>query len=385
MIAPLLLALCARQAQDAPIQKLSLPNGVVLYAEEMPKSSGFSLYLFVSSLGRPEPEGVVGQRHLLEHLLAKGTNRDLDAKLEVRGVSLAADTLRDGIRFEIEGPSDQLSMAIESLKELVTAPSFEKEEVEREVRVIEQEFALRSVSSRLTAALWEHAYGEEESDPYGSVAGLSTATPETLAATFAGLFKASSMTVTVVGDIDAGSAIAAMTSAFQNLDKNDLSERNDRKQFTRTSVGFASSTPGVGRAVFVPSFDHATTLAVLAAAFAISNEVNGAQMVYTPTPLGGLVSVVHPQREGLATVDGVIRGSPGRLFVIGRTALKAYFETIDDRSRDKARVYGQMLLLKRSFRIDSVKRLAASVTEQQFMAAVMKFHSSNAVRVGGTR
>ena len=131
MIVPLLLALATLQAQDAPVQKLSLPNGVVLYAEEMPKSQGFSLLFFVSTLGQPEAEGVAGQRHLLEHLIAKGQNRDLDAKLEVRGVSLTADTLRDGIRFEMEGPSDQLSMAIESLKELITVPSFESEEVER--------------------------------------------------------------------------------------------------------------------------------------------------------------------------------------------------------------------------------------------------------------
>lgn len=385
MIAPLLLAISAYQAQDAPIQKQTMPNGAVLYAEEMPKARGFSLHFFISTLGHPEPASMTGQRHLLEHLLAKGQNRDLDAKLEVLGVSLSADTLRDGIRFEIEGPGEQLNFAIESLRELVTKPTFKKEEIENELKVMNQEFALRTVNSRLSAAIWEHAYGEKESDPYGTEEGLAAATPESLGAVFNNLFKPSSMTVTVVGAIDAGEAMSAMKEIFSKLEGTVTTERADREPASNNSVGFAKNTPGVGRAVYVPSLDHASTLPVLAAAMALSMDIEGSSVVYTPTPLGGLVSIVHPRRTGLAGLDTSIRGAPQRLYGLGRAALRVYFDTIDAQSREKARLYGQMLLLQRSFKIDSVKHQASLVSQSQFRTALQKFHTSNAIRVGGTR
>lgn len=385
MIAPLLLAISAYQAQDAPIQKQTMPNGAVLYAEEMPKARGFSLHFFISTLGHPERTTMTGQRHLLEHLLAKGQNRDLDAKLEVMGVSLSADTLRDGIRFEIEGPGEQLNIAIESLKDLITKPSFEKDEIENELKIMEQEFALRTVNSRLSAAIWEHAYGETASDPYGTVEGLKAATPESLSAVYNNLFKPSSMTVAIVGAIDAGSAMSAMKEVFAAIEGTVTTERLDRKPASNNSVGFAKNTPGEGRAVYVPSLDHASTLPVLAAAMALSMDVEGSSVVYTPTPLGGLVSIVHPRRTGLAGLDAIIRGAPQRLYVLGRAAIKVYFDTIDAQSREKARLYGQMLLLQRSFKIDNVKNQASLVSQSQFRTAIQKFHTSSAIRVGGTR
>lgn len=393
MFVALLLTAALAQVRDTPQQKTTLPNGVVLYAEEMPRANGFTLHLFVSTLGHPEPEGQRGHRHILEHIVAKGPNRDIDAKLEVLGLTLTADTLRDGIRFEIEGAPGQFSAAVQSMKQLVADAGMESgfladlddELVAKEVEIVRQELAVRTVPNKLTAALWTHAFGDQATDPYGTADGRASVSADALRTVYRQTFRASSITVVAVGRINAATAIESLKRAFIGLKVSDPVEPARRKAAEPDGELFVPGVPGAGRSVVVGSLADPDTIAVMAAALAVQSEVPGAVAIYTPTPFAGLVSVVHPRHSGFADVDRTVSRDGARLFSTGLAAVRAWVDAIDAAPREKARVYGQMLLMERGFRLDDLKARAVRLDQASFAAALRKFHSAGCVRVGGVR
>jgi hypothetical protein len=378
-----LLAVLAMSPAAPQERKTVLPNGVALYAENMPKSGGFTLHLFVSALGEPEKDGQRGHRHLLEHLVAKGRNRDLDARLESHGLYLTADTLQDGVRFEIEGAADGLPVAIEALKELFEFPAVTQEEVAREVKIVREETGVRTFGSRLSAALYEAAFGSP--DPIGTSDELAKATPEELKSVYQALFVPSRMAVAVVGEVDVVKAVADLTGVLIHLDGPQRPPKSERALIAPQRERFVEDGDGCGRGVAVKSLSMQETLDTLAAAFAIAGEIPGAQVLYTPSAIGGLVSVVHPIREGLDDVDRLVAGEANRLYRTGLSSVRLWAETAGSLTREKARLYGQILLLENFFRTEDMVRRAASVSQAGFTAALKKFDSRACVRAGGVR
>ena len=393
MFVAIFLTAALAQIRDAPQQKTTLPNGVVLYTEQMPRASGFTLHLFVSTLGHAEPEGEEGHRHFLEHLVAKGRNRDIDARLEVRGLTLTADTLRDGIRFEIEGAPGEFNSAVQAMMELVAGAEEENgvlanladELVAKEIAIVDQELAVRTAPKMLTAALWTHAYGNQATDPYGTPEGRASVNADALKAAYMSSFKSTSMTVVAAGKIDAATAIETLKAAFSGLEAADPAEPSQREPGEPVGELYVQNVPGSGRAAFVGSLAEPDTIAVLAAALAIQSDVPGSAAIYTPSPFAGLISVVHPRRNGFATVDRTVSRDAARLFLTGRSAVIAWIDSIDARPREKARIYGQMLLLERGFQLNDLKVRAMRLDQASFTTALRKFHSAGCVRVGGMR
>lgn len=159
----------------------------------------------------------------------------------------------------------------------------------------------------------------------------------------------------------------------------------ERKAVEQSGEGFVSGTPGSGLGAFVGSFGKQDTLATLAAGFAIATETQGAQVVYTPSPIGGLVTVIHPSRDGLAETDRLIAGDSARLFAVGRATLLRWLDTADRSQREKARLYGQMMGYERFFRLQDVAERATEIRQVDFVNALQKFQSRSCVRVGGVR
>jgi hypothetical protein len=373
----------SQQPQIAPQKKVTLPNGVALYAERMEKANGFSLSFFASTLGEPEKDGQRGYRHLIEHIVAKGRKKDIDARLEVRGLYLTADTLQDGIRFEIEGASDQLPTAIAALTELLEFSQLTQEEIDKEVAIVNEETGVRTYGSRLFAALFDTGFGTP--DLAGSLSDFAKATPETLRAVYQSNFAPDRLAVAVVGDIDPTKAVELLTNVFGGLQSSARSVKRNRTLVSPLKEGFVQDSPGCGRGVPVGSLSHPDTLSVLAAAFAIASEVNGAQVMYSPTPIGGLVAIVHPSRTGLDDVDRLVAAEANRLFRNGRVSVRLWAETADQRTREKARIYGQMLLLENYFRMEDLVLRAGEVSQASFVSGLQKFYSRSCVRVGGVR
>jgi len=369
-------------SQSGP-QKATLPNGAVIYAESMDGAKGFALHLFVSAMGAKEQDGQQGFRHLLEHLVAKGRSRDLAAKLESRGLTLTADTLRDGIRFEIEGASQDVAFAIAALDELLTLRDIQQEEIDKEVRIIGQERPTRSNAARLASGLWKQAFGE--SDLIGTDAEIAKATPELLKKAHAELFRPESMAVAIVGDIDRPECMKALAALIGPLAQKGPATKVVRTVIEQTREGVVPDAHGAGRAVAIGSMSRAESLAVIAAGLSIANEIPGAQLVFTPTAIGGLVCLVHPTRQGFDDLDRLVTSESARLYTSGIVALRLWAQTADELPREKARMFGQMLSAESYFRTEDLKTRAAQVSQSDFVAALQRLRTRQSVRVGGVR
>lgn len=370
-------------AGPAP-QKTTLDNGVMVYAERMDSAPGFTVHLFVSTWGAQEPEGQRGWRHLIEHLVAKGRNKDLAAKLEAQGLTLSADTLPDGVRFEIEGSAGKEAQAIQALRDLLAFPALTQEDVAREARIMEQESAVRSSSAKIAAGLRKQAFAAQ-SDLMGDAADIAKATPAALAELYAGMFRPESMSVAVIGDVNAMKAVEAVTSALGTLPKQGRPDRTPLNALPQAQEGFVQGASGAGRAVVVESTGRSDTLAVIAAGLAIASEVPGARLVYTPSPHGGVVCLTHPSRTGFEDLDRLITREDARLLPTALVSVRLWADTAGSLTRDKARLYGQMLGLEPFFRMEDLRTRAYEVDHAAARNALQKFHTSKCVRVGGSR
>ena len=171
------------------------------------------------------------------------------------------------------------------------------------------------------------------------------------------------MTVVAAGSINAATAMDSLKAAFGSLEAADPAEPSQRKPGEPDGELFVPDVPGSGRAAVVGSLAEPETIAALAAALAIQYDVPGSTAVYTPSSLPGLISVVHPRRTGFAGVDRIVSRDAARLFLTGRTAVLAWVDAIDARPREKARVYGQMLLLERGFQLNDLRVRAARLDQ----------------------
>ncbi len=364
-------------SQDQP-QKTVLPNGAVVYVERM-DSPGFTLHLFVSTMGAKEQSP--GLRHLLEHLVGKGNG--LDAKLESRGLTLTAETLRDGVRFEIEGNANSAAVAIEALKELLAPRTLTQEEIDKEVRIVSQERPVRSNASRLATGLWKQAF--DEPDMMGTDEEIAKATPDSLKQLFTSMWRPECLTIAIVGGIDVVQSERAIIEIVRPLQSQGAVNRTARTAKEQRGEGIVPGATGSGRAVAVGPMSRAESLAVVAAALAIANETPGTQVVYTPSSIGGLVCIVHPNREGFLDTDRLVTNEGARLYPSGLAAVRLWVATADGLPREKARMYGQQLSAEPYFRMEDLKNRAAVVSQAEFVAALQKFRTGACVRVGGVR
>ena len=122
----------------------TLPNGLRLVALPMPWRATVSLSVFIRTGSLHESARLNGISHVVEHMAFKGTaTRDcqqINLDAERLGAEVNAHTDKDHTAFHIEGLPQDVPAFVAMLADLVLAPSFPADELERERRVIEQEF-----------------------------------------------------------------------------------------------------------------------------------------------------------------------------------------------------------------------------------------------------
>jgi len=123
----------------------TLPNGLRTVAIPMPWRATVSLSIFIRTGSLHESLRLGGISHVVEHMAFKGTaTRDcqrINLDAESLGAELNAHTDKDHTAFHVEGLPGDLPAFIELLADIVLNPSFPADELERERRVIEQEFS----------------------------------------------------------------------------------------------------------------------------------------------------------------------------------------------------------------------------------------------------
>ncbi len=117
-----------------------LANGLTVAVDPLPGAESVAIGLYAGVGSRSEPERVGGLAHLVEHMVFKGARgrdtRALAEAVEDVGGSLNAWTARDQTVFHGRALARDLPLLAELIADLVRAPHFDEEHLEREKQVI---------------------------------------------------------------------------------------------------------------------------------------------------------------------------------------------------------------------------------------------------------
>ena len=120
-----------------------LSNGLTIVTDPMPQLESAALGVWVNAGGRNETRPVMGVSHMLEHMAFKGTERrsarDIAVEMESVGGFLNAYTSREQTAFHARVLRADVPLALDILADILTRPTFEQNELERERQVVLQE------------------------------------------------------------------------------------------------------------------------------------------------------------------------------------------------------------------------------------------------------
>ncbi|MBU2532875.1 MAG: insulinase family protein [Alphaproteobacteria bacterium] len=127
------------------IERTILDNGLTVVSHTMPHLRTVSAGVWVASGSRHERKNEHGISHLLEHMAFKGTARrsaqQIAEEIEQVGGDLNAATSLELTAYYVRVLEGDDGLAIDILSDILTAPSLNAEELEREKEVVLQEIA----------------------------------------------------------------------------------------------------------------------------------------------------------------------------------------------------------------------------------------------------
>jgi predicted Zn-dependent peptidase len=132
-----------RIGSSMSIEITKLSNGLTVVTDPMPQLESAALGVWVNAGGRNETRPVMGVSHMLEHMAFKGTRRRtaraIAEEIEAVGGYLNAYTSREQTAFHVRTLKADVALAIDILADILTEPTFDQTELERERQVVLQE------------------------------------------------------------------------------------------------------------------------------------------------------------------------------------------------------------------------------------------------------
>src|SRR5258705_2890109 len=123
------------------ISKLS--NGLTVVSDPMPGLESAAVGIWVNTGSRNEQPHQMGVSHMLEHMAFKGTHRRnaraIAEEIEAVGGVLNAYTSREQTAFHARILKQDVPLALDMIGDILTNPTFEQAELERERQVVLQE------------------------------------------------------------------------------------------------------------------------------------------------------------------------------------------------------------------------------------------------------
>ncbi len=137
---------CDMSEQASPITKTTLPNGLTIITERMNHVRSASVGIWVRSGSRHEAAPLNGISHFIEHALFKGTrnrtSREIAIESDAIGGHVDAFTSREVASYYVKVLDEHLPRAFDLIADLVTAPLFDNEELDRERNVVLEEIKM---------------------------------------------------------------------------------------------------------------------------------------------------------------------------------------------------------------------------------------------------
>ena len=203
----------------------TLPNDVRVITLPMPHLQTASVSVFVRSGSAHESRRLNGIGHVVEHMVFKGTaqrsGHQINLDAERLGAEANAHTDKDHSAFHLRGLAGHAPQFVQLLADLVCAPSFPADELERERQVLLQEVAEGEDDPMATAyKLFDSAcYGLHAlAQPViGSRANIERFTRDELVAWVQQQFTGANVLVAAAGGIDTAAVLRAAEQAFTGL------------------------------------------------------------------------------------------------------------------------------------------------------------------------
>ncbi|MBU4457529.1 MAG: insulinase family protein, partial [Candidatus Omnitrophica bacterium] len=209
-------------AQDT----ITLQNGLRVVIKEDHKSPiiVFSAFIDVGSAQEDEYLGS-GICHLIEHMLFKGTDKypkgRIEAILHMYGGKIDGFTSYDYTGYRITILKEHARVALDILKEMLSAPIFDSRELKKEMQVIEREIDLSrdNPGKRLSMLTFSSAYLKH---PYrvpiiGYKENFRRLKQEDLVKFFKSNYTPEKIIIAVVGDVEKDKASAQIQELFKDM------------------------------------------------------------------------------------------------------------------------------------------------------------------------
>jgi predicted Zn-dependent peptidase len=188
----------------------TLSNGVRVVCDPMPGLQTVALSVVAGQGARTEDAAHSGWSHLLEHMVFKGaggrTARDIVEVIEAEGGHINAATGYERTSFQVRALAGGLDLGSAVIADLVQHPAMDAADLAREKQVVGQEIAeAADAPDDLVFELAQEAAfaGQPLGRPIlGTPASIGTATPETLNAWRARLYRPSTLVISAAGAVD---------------------------------------------------------------------------------------------------------------------------------------------------------------------------------------
>jgi predicted Zn-dependent peptidase len=194
----------------SPIKQTVLDNGLTIISERMDHVRSASVGIWVRSGSRHEAAELNGISHFIEHTLFKGTrnrtSREIAVESDAIGGHVDAFTSREVASYYVRVLDEHLPRSFDLLADLVTAPLFADEELDRERNVVTEEIKMVGdtpddlVHEVFVANFWpDHPLGRSI---LGTVDTLATFNHKLVADYFSGVYVPRNLVIAGAGNLD---------------------------------------------------------------------------------------------------------------------------------------------------------------------------------------
>jgi len=207
-------------------QKFILDNGARLVVTELPHTRSVTLMMYMSTGARYEAARVSGISHFIEHMLFKGTRKRPTAHaiavaIEGIGGFFNASTSQELTNYWVKVAYQHFDLGLDVLSDMLSAPLFAANEIEKERRVIIEELRQtldtpdELVFYDLDALMWlPHPLGRDVAGSPESVSAISRAD---MLAYLHRHYHANNLVVSVSGYVRAETIVPQLNAALGAL------------------------------------------------------------------------------------------------------------------------------------------------------------------------
>ena len=199
--------------------QITLPNGLRIIGEKIEHFRSVSVGLWLGAGSQYETLQEAGLSHFLEHMVFKGTKkrtaRQIAEEMDAVGGQLNAFTAKECTCFYAKVVDEHLSLAMDVLADLVTAPTFDPVELEKEKGVVIEEINMAEDTPEdvVFELLMLAHYGDQPiSRPIlGTARRIQGYASDDLRAYWRRMYKPQNAVLAIAGNYD-WSAVQAMAS-----------------------------------------------------------------------------------------------------------------------------------------------------------------------------